>query len=82
MILLLAALLGLMVGSFLNVCIHRIPRRENIVYPASHCPSCGHSIRPYDNIPLISYLLLRGRCSSCGGRIPYRYPVVEAITGL
>jgi len=82
MILLLAALLGLMVGSFLNVCIHRIPRRENIVYPASHCPSCGHSIRPYDNIPLISYLLLRGRCRSCGGRIPYRYPVVEAITGL
>jgi len=82
MTVLLAALLGLVVGSFLNVCIHRIPRRENIVYPASHCPFCGHSIRPYDNIPLFSYLLLRGRCRSCGNKISYRYPVVEAATGL
>jgi leader peptidase (prepilin peptidase)/N-methyltransferase len=80
--LLLAVLLGLVVGSFLNVCIYRIPRKENIVYPASHCPSCGQSIRPYDNIPLVSYLLLRGRCRSCGNRISCRYPVVEAATGL
>jgi len=82
MTVLLGALLGLAVGSFLNVCIHRIPRKESIVYPASHCPACGHSIRAYDNIPLFSYLLLRGRCRYCGSQITYRYPVVEAAGGL
>ena len=78
----LAALLGLIVGSFLNVCIYRIPRRENIVFPPSHCPNCRQPIKPYDNIPLLSYLLLRGRCRGCGGRIPLRYPVVEAAAGV
>jgi leader peptidase (prepilin peptidase)/N-methyltransferase len=78
----LAALLGLIVGSFLNVCIYRIPRRANIVFPPSHCPNCRQPIKPYDNIPLLSYLLLRGRCRGCGGRIPLRYPVVEAAAGV
>jgi leader peptidase (prepilin peptidase)/N-methyltransferase len=75
-------LLGLMVGSFLNVCIHRIPRRESIVLPASHCPHCGTPIRPYDNVPLFSYLWLRGKCRSCKAGISVRYPVVEVLTAL
>jgi leader peptidase (prepilin peptidase) / N-methyltransferase len=82
MILLLAALFGLAIGSFLNVCIYRIPNRGNIVNPPSHCPTCKEPIRPYDNIPLFSYFLLGGKCRSCGTRISYRYPLVEAITGL
>lgn len=73
---------GLVVGSFLNVCIYRIPRGESIVFPRSHCPGCGAAVRPYDNVPLLSYLLLRGRCRSCGERISLQYPVVELITGL
>ena len=81
MTILLTALLGLIVGSFLNVCIYRIPRRESIAYPASHCPECRQPIKVYDNIPLLSYLLLGGRCRSCGVRIPLRYLVVEAATG-
>lgn len=59
------AALGLMVGSFLNVCISRIPRGESIVFPGSHCPSCGTAVKPYDNIPILSFLLLRGKCRSC-----------------
>jgi len=77
-----AFILGAVVGSFLNVCIWRIPEGLSIVTPASHCPDCGHPIRFYDNIPLISYLILRGRCRACGGRISLRYPFVEGLTAL
>jgi len=74
--------LGAIVGSFLNVCIHRLPRGESIVRPGSHCPFCGNSIPARDNIPILSYLALRGRCRSCAARISTRYPLVEALTGL
>jgi leader peptidase (prepilin peptidase)/N-methyltransferase len=80
-IVLAAGLLGLIVGSFLNVVIHRVPLRESVVWPASHCPVCSAPIKPTDNLPLVSYLLLRGRCRNCKARISARYPVVEAITG-
>lgn len=82
MIPLAAALFGLVIGSFLNVIIHRVPLKESIVWPASHCPACGEAIKPRDNVPLISYVLLRGRCRKCGVRISPRYPAVEALTGL
>ena len=82
MIVLIAVLFGLVVGSFLNVVIHRVPLRESVVWPASHCPHCGEPIRPRDNLPLISYVLLRGRCRNCKESISVRYPVVEATTGL
>lgn len=82
MILVPAFLLGLVVGSFLNVVIHRVPLRQSIVWPASRCPNCGAEIAPKDNIPLISYLLLRGRCRNCKQEISARYPVVEAVTGV
>ncbi len=72
---------GLILGSFLNVCIHRIPLGRSIVHPPSSCPECGVRIRFYDNIPLVSYLFLRGRCRSCGAWISWRYPLVEALTG-
>ncbi|OYD15305.1 hypothetical protein CH330_06130 [candidate division WOR-3 bacterium JGI_Cruoil_03_51_56] len=75
-------LLGLILGSFLNVCIYRIPRGESIVTPPSHCPKCGKRIRFYDNIPVLSYLLLRGRCRFCRCSISLRYPTVELFTGL
>lgn len=74
--------LGLMVGSFLNVCIARIPLGQSIVFPNSHCPHCGNAIKPYDNIPMVSYLLLRGQCRSCKQKISWQYPVVEALTAL
>jgi leader peptidase (prepilin peptidase)/N-methyltransferase len=99
-----ALLLGLVVGSFLNVVIHRLPRMlerdwqaqcaelrdepvadsapYNLVTPASTCPACGHRIRAWENIPLLSYLLLGGRCSACGAAISVRYPLVELLTGL
>ncbi len=73
--------LGLVVGSFLNVCILRIPARESIVRPASHCPKCGKGIAAYDNIPVLSWLVLRGRCRNCKASISAMYPVVELITG-
>jgi leader peptidase (prepilin peptidase) / N-methyltransferase len=75
-------LVGLMVGSFLNVCIARIPLGESIVFPNSHCPHCGNSIKAYDNIPVISYVLLRGKCRSCKAKISWQYPVVETLTAL
>lgn len=80
--LVLVALFGLAVGSFLNVCIHRLPRRESIQRPASHCPRCGHLLRWYENIPLVSYLTLRGRCRECRERISPVYPAVELATAL
>jgi leader peptidase (prepilin peptidase)/N-methyltransferase len=73
--------LGMIVGSFANVCIFRIPAGLSIVTPASRCPACLAPIRWYQNIPVLSYLALRGRCGSCGTRIPLRYPLVEALTG-
>lgn len=72
--------LGACLGSFLNVVIHRLPRNESVVYPPSHCPFCGHRIRPWENIPIISYVMLRGRCSACHTPIPPRYLLVEIIT--
>ncbi|HPR50989.1 MAG TPA: prepilin peptidase [Deltaproteobacteria bacterium] len=76
------AVLGLFIGSFLNVCIHRIPRSESIMWPASHCPVCNNPIKPWDNIPLVSYILLGGRCRSCSAKISLRYPVVESLSAL
>jgi leader peptidase (prepilin peptidase) / N-methyltransferase len=78
----LVFLFGLVLGSFLNVCILRIPREESVVLPASHCPACGATIRPYDNIPVVSWLLLRGECRKCKARISPLYPSVELLTGL
>lgn len=70
-------LFGLAFGSFLNVCISRLPREESIVSPGSRCPACGERIRPRDNVPLLSWVLLRGRCRHCRWRIPWRYPLIE-----
>lgn len=80
--LLLYVVLGLVVSSFLNVCIDRLPEGDSIVSPPSHCPSCGRRLAPFDLIPLLSYLFLRGRCRYCGAQIPRRVLLVEAITGL
>jgi leader peptidase (prepilin peptidase)/N-methyltransferase len=73
---------GLIIGSFLNVVIHRLPREESLVTPRSRCPACQTPIRPWDNIPVVSFLLLRGRCRACGHSISWRYPLVEALTGI
>jgi leader peptidase (prepilin peptidase)/N-methyltransferase len=73
---------GLVIGSFLNVCIYRLPRNESIVFPGSHCPHCGNAVRPFDNIPVVSFLILRGRCRSCRGPISWQYPLVELLTGI
>lgn len=73
---------GLVIGSFLNVVIHRLPRKESVVWPASKCPQCGVTLRKRDNVPLISYLALRGRCRDCRIRISLRYPLVELATAL
>ncbi len=78
----IAGLFGLLIGSFLNVCIWRLPRGESIAWPASHCPSCKTPIRWHDNLPVIAYLILGGRCRSCKVRIPLRYPFVELLGGL
>jgi leader peptidase (prepilin peptidase)/N-methyltransferase len=81
LIVVVVGLLGLVVGSFLNVVIYRVPLRRSVVWPASHCPECGEAIEPKDNVPLLSYVLLRGRCRSCKARISARYPLVEALSG-
>lgn len=77
-----AAVLGLCVGSFLNVCIHRLPRQQSLVTPPSRCPRCGRSLRWFDNIPVVSWLALRARCSQCGAPISFRYPLVELVTAI
>jgi leader peptidase (prepilin peptidase) / N-methyltransferase len=77
-----AALFGLVIGSFLNVVIHRVPLRQSIVWLSSKCPSCGERIKSFDNLPVIYYLILWGRCRNCKMRISPRYPLVEAMTGL
>ena len=77
-----AGIFGAIIGSFLNVVIHRLPREESVVFPNSRCPSCGAAIAFYDNLPVVSYVALRGRCRSCKAHISARYPVVEALTGL
>jgi len=75
-------IIGLVIGSFSNVCIYRLPRNESLVRPGSHCPQCSKPIPFYDNIPIISYLLLKGKCRYCGQSIPPQYPIVELATGL
>lgn len=75
--------MGLIIGSFLNVCIYRIPKGESVSFPPSHCPVCNHKIKWYENIPVFSYfILLRGRCSSCKNKISLQYPLVEILTGV
>ncbi len=73
---------GLAIGSFFNVCIYRIPRNKSLVFPASHCPNCKKPISPYDNIPVLSYLILKGKCRNCKKSISIRYPIVELLTAL
>jgi leader peptidase (prepilin peptidase)/N-methyltransferase len=80
-LLVLVTLLGLVIGSFLNVVIWRVPRGESVVRPPSHCPACDNPVRPRDNVPVVSWLLLRGRCRDCSAPISPRYPLVEAATG-
>ena len=75
-------ILGLILGSFFNVCIWRIPRDQSIVKPPSHCPACNRDIKWYDNIPLVSYIILRGKCRACGERISIRYPAIELASGI
>jgi leader peptidase (prepilin peptidase)/N-methyltransferase len=73
---------GAAIGSFLNVVIHRVPNEESIVFPNSACPKCGNAIKPYDNIPIVSWLVLRGKCRNCSEPISFRYPAVELLTAL
>jgi len=79
--LLIAGFFGLLLGSFLNVIIYRLPRKESIVFPGSRCPACGVPIKYRDNIPIVSFLLLRGQCRACSARISWRYPLIEFVTG-
>ncbi len=78
----IALIFGAIIGSFLNVCISRLPKEESIIIPGSHCPHCHHPIQFYDNVPLISYLWLRGKCRYCKRSISIQYPLVEGITGI
>jgi leader peptidase (prepilin peptidase)/N-methyltransferase len=77
-----AGILGLIVGSFLNVVVYRLPRGESLLRPGSHCPRCQRPVAPWDNVPVLAWLWLRGRCRQCGGRIALRYPALELLTGL
>src|SRR5690554_5504318 len=77
----LIGVLGLLIGSFLNVVVWRVPRAESLSSPGSHCPKCDHPIRWWDNLPVVSWLVLRGRCRDCGEPISARYPLVELATG-
>src|SRR5947209_3492600 len=77
-----AAVLGAMVGSFMNVVAYRLPRHESVVYPGSRCPGCATAIKPWDNVPVLGWLMLRGRCRACGCSISARYPIVEAATAV
>lgn len=70
---------GLLIGSFLNVCIYRLPRGESIVFPSSHCPACNKPVKPYDNIPVLSFIFLMGKCRTCGVPISWKYPLVELL---
>src|SRR4051794_35506512 len=79
---LFGGLFGLMVGSFFNVVIYRMPRGESVVWPPSRCMQCGYRIKFYENVPVLSWLLLRGKCKSCGVGISVQYPLIEALTGL
>lgn len=81
-ILLLALVAGLAIGSFLNVVIHRLPLGESVVSPRSRCPKCGHQISGIENVPVLSWIALRGKCRSCGAPISIRYPLIELATGL
>ncbi|GAA3125388.1 A24 family peptidase [Planomonospora alba] len=78
----LAGVLGLLVGSFLNVVVHRVPRAESLLRPGSHCPRCQAPVRPWQNVPVLSWLALRGRCAACAAPISLRYPLVELATAL
>jgi leader peptidase (prepilin peptidase)/N-methyltransferase len=78
----MAAILGAVIGSFLNVCIYRLPRGKSIVRPPSACPQCGRQLSWSENIPIVSYLVLRGRCRTCQAHISLRYPLVELVTAL
>ncbi|WP_251859793.1 A24 family peptidase [Clostridium sp. Marseille-Q2269] len=75
-------ILGLIMGSFLNVCIYRIPKEESIIYPPSYCEECGSDIKSYNLIPVVSYIFLKGRCKSCKSKISLRYPLVEILTAI
>ena len=76
------AIIGLCIGSFLNVCIYRIPREESIIFPPSHCTTCSYKLQSYDLIPLLSYLFLKGRCRGCGERISIKYSLIEMLNSL
>lgn len=80
--LLIVAVFGLLIGSFLNAVIHRVPRKESLVSPGSRCPACGYALRWYDNIPVLSYVLLGARCRKCRTPISIRYPIVELVTAV
>ena len=82
LIILWTAVLGACVGSFTNVVVWRLPRRESVIHPGSHCPRCGHAIRWHDNIPVFGWLLLGGRCRDCQSTISWRYPAIEALSSL
>ena len=81
-VIVIAFVFGLLVGSFLNVVLWRVPRGESIVSPGSHCPSCGTFLRPVELVPVVSWAVQRGRCRSCGMHISARYPLVELATGV
>src|SRR3954469_16871692 len=78
----LAGIIGAIVGSFLNVVAYRLPRKQSLLHPGSRCPACETPIKPYDNVPVLGWLWLRGRCRACGAKISWHYPAIEALTGL